>query len=505
MNEAILGIDIGTSSIKCVLFDFEGNEVVSASNSYDLLKTKPDSFEIDSGVLWGSVVAAIHKINRLNCENVKKFRISAIGICAMMVMPVLMDKDNNVIRPIIHWFDNRLQKQYFKLKKEGKDKVISFYSGSAITGESAVNSLDWVKENEPENYKKINKFFMIKDFIRFKLTGKIFTDFGDASGTQLLDTKKWDWSSQSISELGFKRDMFPELLRPDDKGGFLTKEASRLTGLEENIPVAVGSGDGITTIFGLGAYADGQAGITVGSAGIIATTSKLFPEDEKQRSYVFCHPFCDRWYSFMATASSGEIFRWYNKSIIKNDRISYSDLDKEASECPAGADGLIFLPYLLGSRNPYSNPNACGMMLGLRYKHERKHLTRAILEGICFELMDILKVQEDILSKNKIKIKDVRLSGGICQSNFWTQLLADILQTDLITSKAKELGALGSSIMAATASGVYKDLKEAIKHMVKDDKKINHNKDLEDIFSRKFDLFREMYKVFEQKFHLFNT
>ena len=189
------------------------------------------------------------------------------------------------------------------------------------------------------------------------------------------------------------------------KGGFLTKEASRLTGLEENIPVAVGSGDGITTIFGLGAYADGQAGITVGSAGIIATTSKLFPEDEKQRSYVFCHPFCDRWYSFMATASSGEIFRWYNKSIIKNDRISYSDLDKEASECPAGADGLIFLPYLLGSRNPHSNPNACGMMLGLRYKHERKHLTRAILEGICFELMDILKVQEDILSKNKIKIK----------------------------------------------------------------------------------------------------
>jgi xylulokinase len=505
MDEAILGIDIGTSSIKCVLFDFEGNEIVSASNSYDLLKIKPDNIEIDSEVLWESVVSTIHKINRLNSENFIKYRISAVGICAMMVMPVLIDKYNNVIRPIIHWFDSRLQKQYFKLEKEGKTKVVSFYSGSAITGESTVNALDWVKENEPENYKKINKFFMIKDFIRFKLTGKIYTDFGDASGTQLLDTKKWDWSNESISELGFKRDMFPELLKPADNGGFLTKDASRLTGLDENIPVAVGSGDGITTIFGLGAYADGQTGITVGSAGIIATTSKSFPEDGKQRSYVFCHPLCDRWYSFMATASSGEIFRWYNKSIIKNENIRYSDLDKEASECSPGADGLIFLPYLLGSRNPHSNPNACGMMLGLRYKHERKHLTRAVLEGICFELMDILKVQEKILSKNKIKLQDVRLSGGICQSNFWTQLLADILQKDLITNKAKELGALGASIIAASSSGVYRNLEEAIKNMVKDDKKIYHNKDLEDIFSRKFDLFREMYKVFEPKFDLFNT
>ncbi|MEI7615087.1 MAG: FGGY family carbohydrate kinase [Actinomycetota bacterium] len=505
MDEAVLGMDIGTSSIKCVMFDLEGTEVFSSSNSYDLLRTNPDCIEIDPEVLWQSVAGAIHKITRQNSENKKKYRISAVGICAMMVMPVLMDKDNNVIRPIIHWFDSRLQKQYFKLKKEGKDKIVSFYSGSAVTGESTVNALDLIKENEPDNYKKINKFFMIKDFIRFKLTGKIYSDYGDASGTQLLDTKKWEWSSQSIAELGFKRDMFPDLLKPADKGGFVTKEAARLTGLDENTPVAIGSGDGITTIFGLGTYADGQTGITVGSAGIVATASKLFPEDIKQRSYVFCHPFCDRWYSLMATASSGEIFRWYNNSIIKNDRVSYADLDKEASECPAGAEGLIFLPYLLGSRNPYSNPNACGMMLGLRYKHDRKHLTRAILEGICFELKDILRVQEEILSKKTIKIKEAGLSGGICQSSFWTQLLADILQTDFVTSKTKELGALGASIMAAASSGLYKNLEEALNHMVREDKKIIHNKELEDIYSRKFDLFHEMYKVFENKFDLFNT
>lgn len=502
MKEAILGIDIGTSSIKCSLFDLNGIELLSSSSHYELLNPRPEIIEIDPNVLWQAVIEAIKKIIE---ANQKKYKIISIGLCAMMIMPVLLDGRCNVLRPIIHWFDRRLQKQYFELKKAGKDKIVSLYSGSGLTGESTINAIDWVKKNEPDVYKKINKFFMIKDFIRYKLTGKVLSDYGDASGSQMLDTKKWKWSNEAISELDFNPSIFPDLAKPTDIGGYISKEMSAITGLNEGIPVAIGSGDGITTIFGLGIYKNGQVGITVGSAGVIAASTTQFPEDKKLRTYVFCHPFCDRWFSLMATASSGEILRWYNNSIIKNDKISFADLDSEADASAAGSDGVLFLPYLLGSRNPYSNPNACGIILGLRYRHNRSHLTRAVLEGISFELMDILKVQEEILRGNHINIKEIKLSGGITKSNFWMHMLADILQTDLITIKVKESGTLGSALIASTAAGVYKTLEEAIKEMVNDDSTIKPNKNLGEIYDKKFKLFREMYQALEPKFDLFNA
>ena len=204
----------------------------------------------------------------------------------MMVMPVLLDSKNNVVRPIIHWLDERLHKQFLEVKKEGKDKFISRCSGSGVTGESTINAIYWVKKNEPENYKRIKKFIMIKDYIRFKLTGKLVTDFGDASGTLLLDTKKWRWSDDAINDLKIRKTIFPDLLKSFDIGGYITRESSKLTGLKEGTPVAVGSGDGVTTILGLGIYKDGQIGVTVGSAGVIGVANTKFPEDNQNRSYI---------------------------------------------------------------------------------------------------------------------------------------------------------------------------------------------------------------------------
>lgn len=504
-KEAILGIDVGTSSIKCSLFDYAGKEVLSSSNEYGLLNPTPGVFEIDTEVLWKAVIEAIKKI-LLQSEKSKNFRISAIGICAMMIMPVLLDNNNAVIRPIIHWFDERLQSQYYKLKKSGKDRIIADISGSSLTGESTFNALDWVRENEPSNFTGINKFFMIKDFVGFKLTGSIMSDYGDASGSQMLNTKKWQWpdsSRKTIDGLNIKKSILPELAKPEGLRGRVTRQASNLTGLPEGIPVAVGSGDGITTIFGLGTYRDGQAGLIVGSAGVFAASSKNFPKDDKFRTYVFCHPFCDRWYSLMATASSGEVFRWYYNSIVKNSSVSMAQLDNEAASVAPGSDGVMFLPYLLGSRNPYSNPGATGVFLGLRYKHERKHLTRAVLEGISFELLDLLKVEEEILAKNNINISEVKLAGGIINSGFWMQLLSDILQKDLVTTSVKELGAFGSAVIASVAAGVYKDLKTAVKKMVRDDVVIKCNPASKGIYNEKFKLFREMYKTLENKFEKF--
>jgi len=507
MKDTILGIDIGTSSIKCCLFSLKGKELFSSSNQYDLLNPSPGVFEIDTSALWDATVKALRDItcqisSTPGSRYGNRYKIVAAGVCAMMIMPVLMDKNKEVIRHVIHWFDDRLHKQYYKLKNLGRDRIIAEFSGSSLTGESTVNALDLIKETESENYGKIAKFLMIKDFIRYKLTGKILSDFGDASGTQMLDTKKWRWASDTIKELGFNRAIFPELARPSDVGGCITKEAASITGLPEGIPVAVGSGDGITTIFGLGTNKNGQTGLIIGSAGVFATAASIFPEDSNLRAYIFCHPFCDRWYSLLATASSGATLKWYLNSILKKEHLSFPDLDKEASKVSPGSDGLLFLPYILGSRNPYSNPKATGVLMGLRYKHERSHITRAVFEGIVFEILDILKAQEEILSGNKLKISEIKVAGGITNSAFWMQMVADILQKDLIITNVKELGALGSAIFAAVASGVYNDLEEATSHMVKNKKTVSANGELKAIYESKFDKFKDIYLTLKDKFEV---
>lgn len=497
MKESILGIDIGTSSIKCSLFDVDGLELLKTSSDYQNIYKDHGIVEIDSDVIWNAVIKAIKDLVRLNAG---KYKIISIGICAIMIMPVLMDNKNNVIRPIIHWYDSRPAQQYYDIKQKGLDKLIAKFSGSALTGESTINTLSWIKTFEPDSYNKISKFIMLKDYVRFKLTGVVMSDFGDASGTQMLDTREWKWCDEIIDALGFKKRIFPELLKPFDIGGSISKEAEKLTGLLAGTPVAIGSGDGITTIFGLGIYREGQIGITVGSAGVIATPSKTYLEDDKHRGYVFCHPMCDRWLTLMATASSGSVLKWYFETMIRDKEITYSDLDSEASKSPPGSNGIIFFPYLLGSRNPHSNPGASGSFLGLRHKHKSSDITRALLEGISFELLDILLAEEEILGKGNIQASELKLSGGITNSIFWPQLLADILRKDIVITKVKELGTLGSSIIASVAAKVYSNLENAIKKMVKNKNVIKHNKEFGSLYQSRFEVFKDIYRALEPEF-----
>ncbi len=497
MKDSILGIDIGTSSIKCSLFDFNGNELLSSSNVYQNIYAEPGIVEIDTEILWKAVLKAIKEIVDLSTD---KYKIISVGMCAIMIMPVLLDSKNRVIRPIIHWFDQRPQQQYFEIKKKGLDKLIARYSGSTLTGESTINSLSWVKRFEPDNYKKISRFIMLKDFIRFKLTGRIMSDFGDASGSQMLDTKKWKWSDELIEALGFKSYIFPDLYKPYEIGGNISVEAAAETGLTQGTPVAVGSGDGITTIFGLGIYREGQVGVTVGSAGVIAAPSRTYPADDNSRGYIFCHPMCDRWFSLMATASSGEILKWYHDVLIKDEKTTFAMLDIEAAGSPAGANCLMFLPYLLGSRNPNSNPLASGAFIGMRYGHTREDITRAVLEGISLELADILDALRDILSGKNISIDEVKLSGGITNSSFWKQLIADILAEDMTTTGVKELGTLGSAVIASVSAGVYDNLETAVKKMIHNDDIIKHNKKLEGFYKKRFSVFKDIYRILEPEF-----
>jgi xylulokinase len=338
---------------------------------------------------------------------------------------------------------------------------------------------------------------MLKDYIRYRLTGVMCSDFGDASGSLMLDVVRREWSDETARTLGLSPSIFPELRGSDSAGGTLTREASRLTGLREGLPVVVGTGDGICTILGLGVIDSGDVGITVGSAGVIGVATAKPPVDEQHRNYVFCHPARDRWYSIMATAASGDTLRWYRDEVLRDSDIAYTELDREAREIEPGADGLLFLPYILGSRNPNSNPDAVGMFLGLRRKHGRKHMTRAVMEGILLEILDLYMTEAEVAEKLGIGLQSVKVSGGIVKSELWLHMLADVLGKKIVLTEQEELGTLGCAILAYTGIGTYRSLRDAVKGMVREKREIEFDGTAHATYRKKFTAFRRAYRQME--------
>jgi xylulokinase len=499
-REAFLGIDVGTSSIKCSLVGCRGEDFSTSSAEYPLLVPAPGMAEIDGESVWTVTARLIRKTLGSAGDPVE---VLGVGVCAMMIMPVLLDAHRRVVRPIIHWHDERLAAQSLQIKRLGKAESVARYSGSLLTAEGTINALSWVKEHEPDAYGRIDRFVMMKDFVRLKLCGELATDYGDASGSAMLDVRGWQWSTELIDELGFEKSFFPELRRPEEAAGRITVEAAAQTGLKEGTPVAVGTGDGICTILGLGTIEDGDIGFTVGSAGVIGAVSGKLPLDQRHRNYIFCHPLGRRWYSIMATASSGDALRWYRNRLLGEPGTPYGELDREAASVPPGAEGLLFLPYLSGSRNPHSNPDAVGLFIGLRHKHERKFLTRAVLEGILYELRDLFEVESEILSATGTEMKRIKVSGGIVRSGFWSQMLADVLGRDVELTQTQELGAFGSCLLASVAAGYHDGLPTAVARMVKPGRVLRFDGEKAGVYKAKYESFRTLYRQLEPVFGMF--
>jgi xylulokinase len=500
-REALLGIDVGTSSIKCSLVGCRGEDLSTSAAEYPLLTPGAGMAEIDGESVW-TVTARLIRETLASARD--PVDVVGVGVCAMMIMPVLLDARRQLVRPIIHWHDERLAAQSVQIKKQGKAESVARYSGSLLTGESTINALSWVKEHEPDAYGRIDRFVMLKDYVRLRLCGELATDYGDASGSAMLDVRGWQWCAELIDELGFERSFFPELRRPDEAAGRITAEAAAQTGLREGTTVAVGTGDGICTILGLGTIEDGDIGFTVGSAGVIGAVSGTLPLDLKHRNYIFCHPLDRRWYSVMATASSGDALRWYRNRLLGEPGTPYSELDREAATVPPGAGGLLFLPYLSGSRNPHSNPDAVGLFIGLRHKHERKFLTRAVLEGILYELRDLFEVETEILSRTGTEMKRIKVSGGIVRSPFWSQMLADVLGRDVELTQTQELGAFGSCLLASVAAGYYDSLQTAVAKMVKPGSVLRCDQLNAGVYKAKYGSFRTLYRQLEPVFGMFS-
>jgi len=455
-----LGIDTSTTSSKALLIDERGEMVSVASSPHTLQTPKPLWSEQDPKEWWQAVSASIH--GALEKAGIGGEAISAIGLTGQMHGLVLLDEAGEVLRPAILWNDGRTQAQCDDIHaRVGKEKFIQVTGNIALTGFTAPKIL-WVKENEPEVYSRARHVLLPKDYIRYRLTGEYAMDKADGSGTVLFDLRARDWSEEVLAALDIPGKWMPPTLEGPEFTGKVTAEAAAATGLKSGTPVAAGGGDQAAQAVGVGAVKPGVVSLAVGTSGVVFATTPTALIEPEGRLHAFCHAVPGMWHFMGVMLSAAGSLQWYRDTLAPG--ISFDDLLLEAESVPAGSEGLQFLPYLSGERTPYADPLARGAWIGLTLRHARGHLTRAVLEGVSYGLKDSFTL---IQNAGLGEILQIRASGGGVKSALWRQILASILEAELVTVNTTEGAAFGAALLAGVGAGSWKDVPTACDQIVK--------------------------------------
>jgi len=489
----LIGIDLGSSSVKCAAFDHSGQIKAHAEHSYLFSSPREGWLEIDPETWWDVTHAALKEtISQLAGEPV-----DAIAVSGVMLMAVALDASGRAVRPTLSWLDRRVLPQFESIQKSGIAEELFAATGTAVAPSQTPYPLLWMMQEEPDRFKRIAKVVLPKDYLRYRLTGTMLTDVTDASGTLLLDSRTGQWNQGALERLGIPSSILPDVVASSAIAGRLLPEVAATLNLPAGVPVIAGSGDGVSTMLGLGIVRPGQLGITVGTAGVLMSASDRFLVDERGRCLVFRHPIPGQYFLVTATNTSGEAIRWFSNmlqsSLPETER--YARLNAAAAASPPGSRGVVFLPYLAGSRSPHYNPSAKACFLGLDLMHEFSDLARAAMEGVCFEIRDCLDVHREVLGSEHFTIDEVLVSGGIVRSPLWLQILADATGTTLSVPVATELGALGAAINAAVGIGIYPDYLTATATMVRIANRIVPNEGSRHAYDHAYYLYRESYRA----------
>ncbi len=461
----LLGIDVGTSGVKCLVIEESGKVVKSVTKGYPLHTPKPAWSEQDPADWWKGTQDALKEL----LADVDKENIVAIGFSGQMHGLVALDKDLKVIRNAILWNDQRTDAQCHEIISiaGGMEGLVSYTNNNMLTGYTGGKIL-WLKENEPQNYAKLYKFVMPKDYIRFCLTGEIATDVSEASGTGFFDVKNREWSKDLINKVGFDISIFPKTMESDEVAGKITKEAAMLTGLKEGLPVYAGGGDAVIQNTGMGIVKEGTLGIVMGTSGVVATAMDKFGVNEGGKLQFFCNNASGKYMAFGCQLSCAGSMEWFKNTFFANVQNPFEEINKGAQKSGIGAKGVVFLPYLTGERCPYPNPDARGVFYGLSLVNDLGDMARAVMEGVAFGLRQMYEL---ILKTNEsLKIKEIILSGGGANSALWKQIMADVFNLPVkILDGAGEGGAYGGALVAGVGIGIFDSLEQAHKvHKVKE-------------------------------------
>ncbi len=492
-SKYFLGIDTSTTSSKALLIDDNGEVISVASSPHTLQTPRPLWSEQNPLEWWDAVSASIKSV--LEKAAIGGEKIAAIGLTGQMHGLILLDEAGNVLRPAILWNDQRTQSQCDEIHQIiGKEKFIQITGNVALTGFTAPKIL-WVKENEPEIFSKAKHVLLPKDYIRLKLTGGYAMDKADGAGTVLFDLKARDWSDEILSALDIPRTWMPKTFEGTEFTGYVSEEAARLTGLKVGTPVAAGGGDQAAGAVGMGVVEPGIVGLTVGTSGVVfATTSSALIEPEG-RLHAFCHAMPGIWHFMGVMLSAAGSLQWYRDTLAAD--MSFDDLLKEAEAIPAGSEGLQFLPYLSGERTPHPDPLARGAFIGLTLRHSRAHMTRAVLEGVAFGLKDSFSL---IQNAGLDRITQIRASGGGTKGKLWRQILASVLEAELVTVNTTEGGAYGAALLAGVGAGAWSDVVSACKSCVKITGSTMPDPSHLDVYRNAYSIYKNLYPALKSSF-----
>jgi xylulokinase len=443
----LVGLDVGTGGARAVAIDSSGEIVAEASSEYPLHTPRPGWTEQDPEDWWTGAKEVLAKVASEAGE------VAGIGLTGQMHGSVFLDSSDRVVRPALLWNDQRTQAQCDRITQVvGGERLISIAGNPALTGFQAPKIV-WLRDEEPENYGRVSRVLLPKDYVRLRLTGEYATDASDAAGTLLLDMRARDWSGEILDALEIPHEWMPEVYEGPETTGALRESVAAQLGLPPNIPVAAGGGDNAAAAVGTGIVGPGLVNSSVGTSGVLFAHTEEFKPDPSGRLHAFCHAVPGAYHLMGVTLSAGGSLSWWREALGGD----FDELVGAASEVPPGSEGLVFLPYLSGERTPHLDPKSRGAFFGLTARHGVAHMTRAVMEGVIFSLRDSLEIMRNL----DVPIEDVRATGGGARSELWRLLQADIYATPIRRTVADEGPAFGAALLAGVASGNYANVNEA--------------------------------------------
>src|SRR5437763_5000624 len=493
----VLGVDVGTGGTRAVLTNQNGEIVSSATCEHvPFASPKIGWAEQDPHDWYQATGSAVRQT--ISAARVDPSAISAIGLAGQMHGAVLLDENNQVLRPALIWCDQRTQKQCDWLNtKLGERKVIELTCNPALTN-FTLTKLLWVRNNEPEIWKRFRRVLLPKDYVRFRLTDEHAMDVAEASGTLMLDVAHRRWSDEMMAAAGLPMSSLPKLYESAEVCARISDAGANHTGLKAGMPIVAGAGDQAGGAVGMGIVRAGAVSATIGTSGVVFAATDSPAMDKKGRVHTFCHAVPGRWHVMGVTQAAGLSFRWLRDLVrTTSPGLSYDDLIGEAATAQPGSDGVLWAPYLMGERTPHLDPNARGTLTGLAASHTRAHVTRAVLEGVAFSLKDTFSLFEEM----RVPVTNIRLGGGGARSDLWRQIQADAYAHEVEILAAEEGAAYGAALLAGVGAKFWNSVDEACDAVVKVQQRVKPQPDATDALRKQYENYRQLYPALKSLFH----
>ena len=479
-----LGVDVGTGGTRAVVIDERGTMLAQANAEHvpfasphiGWSEQSPDDW-------WRAACGAISVV----LQSVSADDISSISFSGQMHGSVVLDEHDEVIRPALLWNDQRTPDQVTWLKENiGEAKIIELVANPAVTG-FTLPKLLWLREKEPENWARVRSVLLPKDYVRFRLTGQKACDVADASGTLMFDVRERRWSFEMLEAVGIDPAFLPRSVESIDAAGTVSSLGAEATGLKLGTPVFAGAGDNAAGAIGAGLVSPGTLGATIGTSGVVFVVTDQPTLDPKGRTHSLCHAIPGRWHMTGVTLAAGYSLKWFRDKFAPG--TSYDELTAEAARVPAGSDGLLWQPYLMGERSPHMDPNARASFTGVTGSHGRGHFVRAIMEGVVFSLRDSIGIFRSL----GVTVSDIRLGGGGATSPLWRQIQADAYGQPVSTLEADEGAAYGAAVLAGVGVGAWPSVDAAVSETIKINQTIEPDPEGVAALEENYAVFRSLY------------